>query len=55
MIGKADSVAQKAYFSSQKDVLKGVEQDAINACKKYGELYIKMGFLLGLLILILII
>lgn len=55
MLGKADSIAQKAYFSSMKDMLKKAEIDAINENKKYGDLYIKMGFLLGLLILILII
>ena len=55
MLGKADSMAQKAYFSSVKDVLKKAEADAISESKKYGDLYVKMGFLLGLLILILII
>ena len=54
MIGKSDSVAQKAYFSSLKDILKKAENESLQESKKYGDLYIKMGFLFGLLILILI-
>ena len=55
MLGKADSAAQKTYFSSLKDVLKKTESDCIAESKKYGDLYVKIGFLFGLLILILII
>lgn len=55
MIGKADSVAQKNYFTSMKETLKLAEAEAIKNNKKYGELYVKLGFLIGLLIVILII
>ncbi len=55
MLGKGDSHSQKAYFSSMNDVLKKAEVQAVSNCKKYSELYLKMGFLIGLLIIILII
>ena len=55
MIGKGDSQSQKSYFSAQKDSLKKMRICADETAKKYGDLYIKLGFLCGLLILILII
>ena len=55
MLGKADSAAQKTYFSSMKEILRSAEIGAITNYQKYGSLYIKIGFLIGLLILILII
>ena len=55
MIGKGDSASQKTYFSSVKDRLSKLQTEAENAGKRYGDLYIKIGFLCGLLILILII
>ena len=55
MLGKGDSVSQKAYFSSVRDLLKKLQNESKEQSKKYGDLYIKLGFLLGLLILILII
>lgn len=54
MLGKGDSASQKNYFSSMREVLKKQQQEAENTCKKYADLYIKIGFLLGLLILILV-
>ena len=54
MLGKGDSISQKNYFSSAKDSVSTLEKEAVEACKKYGDLYIKLGFLCGLLILILI-
>ena len=53
MLGKGDSVSQKGYFSSVKETLSRLQSDAETACKRYGDLYIKLGFLCGLLILIL--
>ena len=55
MLGKGDSQSQKGYFSSIKDTLlkRQNETDAEN--KKFSDLYIKLGFLCGLFILILII
>ena len=55
MLGKGDSASQKSYFSSVKETLKKLQTDADTACKRYGDLYVKLGFLCGLLILILIV
>jgi len=55
MLGKGDSISQKGYFSSVKEDLKTLETEAVQTSKKYGDLYIKLGFLCGLFILILII
>ncbi len=55
MLGKGDSASQKAYFSSVKDTLSKLTLQADTTCKKYADLYIKIGFLFGLLILILIV
>ena len=55
MLGKGDSASQKSYFSGAKDTLKRLENEAQTDYKKYGDLYIKLGFLCGLFILILII
>lgn len=55
MLGKGDSASQKVYFSAAKEKLGKLQASAETDCKKYGDLYIKLGFLLGLLILILII
>ena len=54
MLGKGDSFSQKNYFSSMKEPLSTLEKTSVSTCKKYGDLYIKLGFLCGLLILILI-
>ncbi len=54
MLGKGDSASQKTYFSAQKQALTTLEKESADCCKKYGDLYVKLGFLCGLLILILI-
>ena len=54
MLGRGDSGAQKTFFSSMKEPLSKIKFDTQTANKKYGDLYIKLGFLCGLLILILI-
>jgi len=54
MLGKGDSVSQKNYFLSVKESLKKMQTETSENCKKYGDLYVKIGFLSGLLILILI-
>ena len=53
MLGRGDSQSQKGYFSSVKTSLSKLQSDAETQCKRYGDLYIKLGFLCGLLILIL--
>ena len=55
MLGKGDSSSQKGYFSSIKDSLSKRASVATEECKRYGDLYLKIGFLCGLLVLILII
>lgn len=55
MLGKGDSQSQKGYFTAQKTALGKLRTQADETAKKYGDLYIKLGFLCGLLILILII
>ncbi|MBE5746683.1 MAG: hypothetical protein E7352_00700 [Clostridiales bacterium] len=54
MLGKGDSASQKGYFSSVKESLARLQKESEETCKRYGDLYIKIGFLCGLLILILI-
>lgn len=55
MLGKGDSASQKTYFSAAKERLSKVYVEAESEYKKYGDLYIKLGFLCGLLVLILMI
>ena len=55
MLGKGDSASQKGYFSSVKEKLLSMQKEAETQAKRYGDLYIKIGFLCGLLILILIV
>ncbi len=55
MIGKGDSASQKTYFSSVKERLATLQQTTETEAKRYGDLYVKLGFLCGLLILILIV
>ena len=54
MLGKGDSASQKAYFSALKEPIGKMQLGAETAYKKYGDLYVKLGFLCGLLILILL-
>ena len=53
MLGRGDSASQKGYFSSVKPQLTALRSDEQTACKRYGDLYIKIGFLCGLFLLIL--
>ncbi len=55
MLGKGDSNSQKNYFTSVKETLSKLKKEAEENNKKYGDLYVKLGFLCGLLILILVI
>ncbi len=55
MLGKGDSASQKGYFSSIKEKLSALQNQVETEAKKYGDLYVKLGFLCGLLILILIV
>lgn len=55
MLGKGDVASQKGYFSSVQSTLKGLAEETEKAAKRYEDLYIKLGFLCGLLALILIV
>lgn len=55
MLGKGDSASQNAYFSSVKGALEGYRKKSEEECLRYGDLYLKLGFLCGLMILVLII
>ena len=55
MLGKGDVASQKLYFSATNENLKKWKNATEEEGKRYGDLYIKLGFLCGLFILILII
>ena len=54
-IGKGDSLSQKEFFSSQKAKIFDLQKECEILCKKYGDLYVKLGLLCGLALLLLII
>lgn len=54
-LGKGDSHSQKNCYNAQKERLILLRNEAENTCRKYGDLYIKLGILCGLLLLILMI
>ena len=53
-IGKGDSLSQKAYYSRAENSIKSLKIQAVEECKKHLDLYTKMGFILGLAILIIL-
>ncbi len=55
MLGRGNAASQAGYFSSVKGKLSTLAEGAEKDSKRYGDLYIKFGFLCGLLILILIV
>ncbi len=55
MLGKGDSASQKGYFTSVRERLSAMQLESEKDAKRYGDLYVKIGFLCGLLILILIV
>ena len=55
MLGKGDSASQRGYFSSLKTTLAELEKESFQTAKRYVDLYVKLGFLCGLLFLILLI
>ena len=55
MVGKGDSASQSAYFTSVKGTLGDYKRISTEECGKYGDLYLKLGFLCGLMILVIII
>ena len=55
MLGKGDSSSQKTFFSSVKTNVTALRDTATAESKKYGDLFVKLGFLCGLTILIVIV
>ena len=53
-LGKGDAISQKNYFSSIKEKLKTTSGEWEVKANKIADLCVKLGFLCGLLILILI-
>jgi stage III sporulation protein AB len=51
-IGKSDYTAQRDYFSSVTTKIKTFAENGQKDSEKYTELYVKLGFLLGLAIVI---
>lgn len=54
MFGRSDSQSQKAYFSSANTEIDVKRAHARSELKKYGDLFVKLGLLSGILIVILI-
>ena len=53
MLGRGDSYSQNGYFSAQKDGLEKRRAKTFEEAKTRGELYLKLGFLAGLALIIL--
>lgn len=54
-IGKSDRESQIVYLTSEKKIIDEIRISAINEEKRFGKLYVKLGFLFGLIIFILLI
>ena len=54
-LGKGDSDSQKSYFTNVKNTLDVYKKGAENEYKKYAELYVKLGVLVGVAIIIIIV
>ena len=55
ILGKGDSLSQKNRFTAERERLVSWRKLAEDNAKKYGDLYIKVGFLFGLFVLIIIV
>ena len=55
MLGKGDSFSQKEYFSGNKKRLLDLKEESEKQSNRYGDLYFKLGFLVGLAVLIIIV
>ena len=54
-LGKGDSESQKNYFSNAKELIGEYKKKSETEYKKYADLYVKLGVLIGLAIIIIII
>ena len=55
MIGRSDAASQKTYLSSLRTEIEERKRSSDETYKKYFALYIKLGFLAGLMLSILIV
>ena len=55
MLGRGDTHSQKAYFNAMKAQLNAWKEKSVEEGKKYGDLYLKLGILVGIAILIIIV
>ena len=55
MLGRGNSDAQKLYFNTAKMQIESWKEKSVEESKKYGDLYLKLGVLLGIAILIIIV
>ncbi len=53
MLGRGDCYSQSGFFSAQKDALEKSRTQAEHEAKTRGQLYLKLGFLAGLALIIL--
>lgn len=54
-VGRGDAASQKSCFSQYGNTLLSLKSKGEEDCKKYEDLYTKLGFLLGLAVLIILI
>ncbi len=54
-LGKSDYLGQKEYFTATTKRIEELKQKSEVDAKKYTDLYVKLGFLLGLIIVILLV
>ena len=55
MIGKSDAASQKTYLSAMREEIAEKKQKSEELYRKYFSLYIKLGFLAGLILVVLIV
>ena len=53
-LGRGDTVTQRQHFSNLREVIGSISKKCELEYKKYGDLYIKMGVLIGLAIIVVI-
>ena len=54
-LGRGNSSSQKSYFSTAKTQVDTYREKSETECKRYGDLYIKLGILMGIAVLIFIV
>lgn len=53
-LGKTDALSQIDYLSERKSVLKKYKEDSFSDYKKYSSLYVKIFFLIGVMVAVLL-